>query len=100
MKASGSMTSEKAKALKGIQMATLILDSLKLVELMVKASTLGEMERCSMGNGNKAGSKATVFGKAFRMTLILESGRTQRHMAMGCILGPMEIGTKGSGICV
>jgi len=40
-----------------------------------------------------------AYGKVPIMTHTSESGAVQRHMDTGCILGPMEIGTKDNGKC-
>jgi hypothetical protein len=40
-----------------------------------------------------------VFGKVFRMIPTSESGTLLRHMATGCIPGPMATSMKASGRC-
>ena len=66
---SGSMISEMAKDLKGIRTEILISGSLNTVELMVKESILGLMERSMMVSGIRALSKATEYGEESKMIL-------------------------------
>jgi len=40
-----------------------------------------------------------AYGRASRMTPTSENGAPQRHMATGCIPGPMATGMRDSGRC-
>lgn len=99
MRVTGSTTLEMVKALKGIPMATRILGSSSMVELMERAFIPGPTERYTMVNGTKVSNKVTVFGEELRMTLTLANGKTQRLMDMECILGPMGTGMRANGTC-
>ena len=70
MKEAGYQTSEMVKALRDIQIITLIMASLEMVRLMARVCILGLMERFMMVSGFKAGSRAMAFGEVSIMIII------------------------------
>lgn len=97
MKVSGLMIKEQEAGMKGTQMETGMRDRLKRVRLTEKEFITGTLEKCMMESGNMELKKEMVFGKELMAILILENGRTQKPMAMECILGRMGTGMKENG---
>lgn len=58
------------KALRDIQIITLIMASLEMVRLMAKVCILGLMERFMMVSGFKAESRVMAFGEVLIMIII------------------------------
>ena len=78
-------------------METPIKVSTLKARLTVKELISGEMARSMMVNGSTDRRLATVSGKAFMVTPILDNGKTQRLRAMVCTHGSMETDMKVSG---
>ena len=97
MKVLGCQIYEKAKGLRDIQIIILIMASSERERLMERVCIHGLMERCMMGSGFKAVSRAMEFGEESIMIIILVNGFSQKHMDMECIIGQMVIGMRGSG---
>ena len=71
MKVSGDTILGMEKALRGIPIAIVISVSLRTAKLMVKACTVGQMEKSTMVSGTKESSKAMEYGKESKMILEL-----------------------------
>lgn len=97
MKVSGLMIKEQEAGMKGTQMETGMRDRLKRVRLTEKGFITGTLEKSMMESGNMESKKEMASGKELMAILILENGRTQKLMAMECILGRMETGMKENG---
>lgn len=89
-----------ARALNDTQMETPTSANSNTEKPTAKVSTPGRMARSTMASGTRESSKATEYGKAYKVILILESGPPLRLMAMAFTFGPMAIDTKVSGKCV
>jgi len=100
MRDNGRTISGTEKGSRGIQMAILTLETLRLVKRMAMESIPGRMERCTMENGTKGSSMDMAFGKESVMTLMLASGLSQKLMVSEYTNGLMATNMKESGICV
>lgn len=85
------------KALKGIRMAILTLAIFIKEKHTLKEFISGQTVAFTMVNGTMVSSMVTVFGKEFKMTLILESGRKPNAMVLEFTFGQTVISTKVHG---
>ena len=97
MRVSGRMTDETVADMSYFRTSQSISGNILIIKPMVKVSSRGRMVKSMMVNGNKALSKALAYGKAIRVTLILESGATVKSMAMAFTSGKMATDTRVSG---
>lgn len=80
-------------------METLTSASSNTEKLMAKESILGGMARCTTASGTKVSNKGMEFGRASKVTPILESGPLPKHMATEFICGQTAIDMKANGKC-
>lgn len=93
----GRMTRERGEDLKGFLTATNTSETIKTVRYKVKGSINGLTAIHMMGNGLRAKSTATEYGKLTLATIISVSGSRTLLMAMGYMSGPTEIVMRESG---
>lgn len=91
------MISEKEEASNSSSTETLIWETLRMGELMVRASTNGRMGKSSMENGLMASRMAMESGKESMEIHTLANGKTLKQMAMEFTYGKMEIVTRVNG---
>lgn len=81
----------------GTSRATSTEVNLRMGKPTDEASMSGETERSMMETGRMESRKDKASGRTPKETIILENGKTQRHMGMGFMCGPMEISMKDFG---
>jgi hypothetical protein len=96
-KETGSTIWEMAGATNSILITTPIQASLRMVKLMEKVCTPGQMEKFMMGSGITVLNMAMAYGKVFTEILTSVNGEYQKQKATEYIHGRMATDTRESG---
>ena len=97
MRAIGRITNAMVKALNFTQQDQNTKDNSRITNQTEKESSPGSMVRYMMETGRWASKRASVSGKAQKVSRILVNGKTVDLRGMGFISGRMEIDTKVIG---
>ena len=97
MKATGSMTRGRRRAMRGTPMATGMKAISNKEKLMARVCIIGPMARSTTVNGPEESKMDMACGGVFSETATWDSGTKAKPMATESISGKMETDTKGHG---